>query len=307
MPKKNEKQANVVHFESIIKEGCKLLMTTMYYRQKNIINKLNLMKYEISPSWLSTFLKGSRPGDALMLMNIAEGVKYIVEQELGYTYEYELQAYSTEQKDDWERNILPESDQEINTIKSVKFHHDGRVSVKYKTDYFAKAKEEVIEIGVRLNTFSSYFTSQNDQVYRAHIIQLLERGVNVKGYLLSPDSNEARMYFLDRVKVKNSEKNDPIDEMKKVKENLRSLVREFAQMGLKGKFEIYEYKHVPYGNFFVVDGATPDGKMMVANYIYGIRRAESPVWEFSKKANPKLYRKYWESVQKFIEGATKLE
>ena len=306
MPKKDEKQANVVHFETIIKKGCELLMDTMYYGQINIVNKLTVRRYKISTAWLSSFLNGTRPGKPDVLMKISEGIKYLVEQELGYTYQYELQDYNTQSALGWRQNILPESEQEIDTLQSVKFHDDGRVPVQYKTAFFAHAQHEVIEIGVRLNTFSSYFTSQNDQVYKAHIIKLLERGVNVKGYLLDPDSNEARIYFHDRAKVQSKE-NDAIDEMKRVKENLRSLVREFAQMGLKGKFEIYEYKHIPYGNFFVVDGAEPDGKMMMANYIYGIRRAESPVWEFSKKANPPLYRKYWESVQKFIEDAKKLE
>jgi hypothetical protein len=306
MPKKNEKQANVVHFEAIIKKGCELLVTTMGYGQVNIVKKLTVLHYKISTAWLSKFLGGTPSGKPNMLMKISEGVKYLVEQELGYTYQYELQDYNTQSALGWQQKILPESEQEIDTLQSVKFHDEGRVPVQYKTAFFANAQHEVIEIGVRLNTFSSYFTSQNDQVYRAHIIQLLERGVNVKGYLLDPESNEARIYFYDRAKVQSKE-NEALNEMKKVKENLRSLVREFAQMGLKGKFEIYEYKHIPYGNFFVVDGAAPEGKMMMANYIYGIRRAESPVWEFSKKANPPLYRKYWESVQKFIEGAVKLE
>jgi hypothetical protein len=306
MPKKDDNQANVVHFESIIKKGCELLMTIMCYGQINIVNKLTVRRYKISTAWLSSFLNGTRPGKPDVLMKISEGIQYLVEQELGYTYQYELQAYSTESPLGWEQKVQPESEQEIDTLQSVKFHDDGRVPVQYKTAFFANAQHEVIEIGVRLNTFSSYFTSQNDQVYKAHIIKLLERGVNIKGYLLDPESNEARIYFHDRAKVQIKE-NDAIDEMKRVKENLRSLVREFAQMGLKGKFEIYEYKHIPYGNFFVVDGAEPDGKMMMANYIYGIRRAESPVWEFSKKANPPLYRKHWESVQKFIADAKKLE
>jgi hypothetical protein len=306
MPNKDDKQANIVHFEAIIKKGCDLLMTIMCYGQINIVNKLTVRRYKISTAWLSSFLNGTRPGKPDVLMKISEGIKDLVEQELGYTYQYDLQAYSTESAPGWEQNILPESEQEIDTVESIKFHHEGRVPVQYKTAFFANAQHEVIEIGVRLNTFSTYFTSQNDQVYKVHIIKLLERGVNVKGYILNPDSHEARIYFLDRAKVQSKE-NDAIDEMKRIKENLCSLVREFAQMGLKGKFEIYEYRHIPYGNFFVVDGAAGEGKMMVSNYMYGIRRAESIVWEFSKKANPPLYRKHWESVQKFIEGAIKLE
>ena len=201
MPKQDEKQANVVHFEAIIKKGCELLMNTMYYGQINIVNKLTVRRYKISTAWLSSFLNGTRPGKPDVLMKISEGIKYLGEQELGYTYQYELQAYSEESAPNWRQNILPESEQDIDSIESVKFHHDGRVPVQYKTAFFANAQHEVIEIGVRLNTFSSYFTSQNDQVYKAHIIKLLERGVNVKGYLLDPESNEARIYFHDRAKV----------------------------------------------------------------------------------------------------------
>ena len=42
---------------------------------------------------------------------------------------------------------------------------------------------------------------------------------------------------------------------------------------------------------------------MVSHYMYGVRRADCPVVEFSKQTDYDLYRKYWKSYQALIRDA----
>jgi len=56
-----------------------------------------------------------------------------------------------------------------------------------------------------------------------------------------------------------------------------------------------------------VDGDSPNGKVMVSHYVYGLSRANCPVVEFSKQSNPALYDRYWDSLKKLAENARQLK
>lgn len=299
------KPISSTHFEQVIQNGCTLLMDIMGYGQVNLLNKLMVLGYKISPASLSNILNNKGAGKDI-LRRVSEGIIKLVQSELGYSYNYEIFKFNDITESGWQQHIVPESEEDVVTQDTVRFHFDGRVPVQYKTAFFAGSHQEVVEVGVRLNTFSSYFTSQSDQVYKDHIIRLLERGVHFKCYLVEPYSAEASIYFADRAKIQKSEQ-DSVLEIKRVVGRLKALIEEFEQLHVSGKFEVFFYKHIPYSNFFIVDGATENGKMMVSNYLYGVRRAASPVWEFSRKANPPLYRKYWESVQYYISDSISLD
>lgn len=129
--------------------------------------------------------------------------------------------------------------------------------------------------------------------------------MTIKSYLLDPDTNEARIYFEDRAKVQTFEK-DAISETKRNLERLKALCREFLGHAAAGTFEIFLYRHIPFSQILVVDSKMEGAKMMVSNYLYGIKRADCPVMEFSKKDQSQLYSKYWESFQLFADGAVKL-
>jgi hypothetical protein len=119
---------------------------------------------------------------------------------------------------------------------------------------------------------------------------------------LDPDSNEAGIYFEDRRRVQEDEiiNVEPIrDAMRK----LHAIQRKIAEAGYPGKFEVFTYKHIPYNYFMIVDGATPNGGMMVSHYLYGIPRAKCPVLEFTKSDNHDLYMRYWNSYQMLAQGA----
>ncbi|MBI1227818.1 MAG: hypothetical protein GC192_21465 [Bacteroidetes bacterium] len=190
----------------------------------------------------------------------------------------------------------------IHLNKGFIFHTEGRLEIHQKVAFISNAQKEVVEFGVTLNTFASYFNSRRDGEYKTHVEELLNRGVNFKCYLLDPESNEASVYFDDRRREQDNE----IINVEPIRDAIRKLANIKKTIDAKsfiGKFEVFTYKHIPYNYFMIVDGNTPNGGMMVSHYLYGIQRAKCPVWEFNKSHNHEMYRRYWESYQKLIKGA----
>lgn len=289
---------------NIIRLALLLLQDEMAYGQNNIVKKLSTLGYQISPSSFSNIKKGKAVG--LNLLNItAKGMQLLIERELGLVFDGDSQNFKPQDTPNWVATIVPEKPQKDIDKPGYILHIEGRVIMPQKSDFIDSAQREVIEVGARLRSFSRYFFSENETAYKHRILKLLKRGVDVKSYLLDPDSNEARIYFDDRAKVQSFEKESPAD-IKKVLVQLKELCDEFESKQMPGKFEIYLYKHIPYGLFLSVDGSRENGKMMVSPYLYGIRRADCPVLEITRYDQPVLFRKYWESLQLFLDGAKKL-
>ena len=289
-------------FYAIVRQGTELLQVQCGYQQNTIAKKLRTLDCLISNAALNLILNKNDKSSLKILKKTAEGIEAPVGQELGMQYDTRKQAFTRMKNRQWQPYVVPEQPDAPNRIV---FHPDGRVSVDEKTAFIQGASQEVIEVGVRLNSFANYFISQKEKAYKTHIQALLQRGVNVKGYLLDPDSNEARLYFEDRARVQTFE-TDSIGEIKKIIGRLKGIAAELNRPELPGKFEIFQYKHLPYAFFYAVDGATEHGKMMVAPYLYGIRRAYCPVMEFHKKDQSSLYLKYWESLRYLTENAKQL-
>lgn len=288
----------------IVQKGVALLTEKQEYKQVNLVNKLKMLNQGVSPASLSNIVKGKKAG-LQVLKTTAEGIQVIVRSELGMEYSKELRAFSPTDDPGWQPYIIPEELIQSQNESGLTMHLDGRVSIQQKTDFISTAQKEVIEVGVRLKTFSEYFISRKEKDYKDYISALLKRGVTIKGYLLDPDSNEASLYFADRARVQESE-TDAIAEMKKVVEKLKRLSLEFEQRKYPGVFNIYLYKHIPYNHFLVVDRNAEGGKMMVSHYIYGVRRAECPVWEFTKSRQPDLFKKYTDSLEYYLREAKPL-
>ena len=289
-------------FTAIVCRGLEHLYDHLEYTQISVLNKLNMLGHTVSVASLSKIKTGKLVGLSTLSL-VAKGMESILEQELDMAFDDGAQDFRLRYTPNWRPTVIPQEPEQHTAPFTL--HDEGRVSVKQKTDFIADAKKEVIEVGIRLNSFSSYFISQNESAYKTHILALLRKGVAIKAYLLDPDCNEARIYFEDRSRVQSSEK-ESIAEIKKVVERLKVLCAEFEAMQLQGKFEIYLYRHIPYSLYLVVDGGTEDGKMMVSPYLYGVSRANCPVMEFAKKDRRPLYRRHWESVQLFMSGAHKL-
>lgn len=292
-------------FYNIVQKGVELLAEKQEYKQITLINKMKTLGLAVSTASLSNIIKGKKAG-LPVLKTASEGIQGIVRSELGMVYAKDLRAFVAANDPGWQPYIIPEDAGQPQNDTGLILHLDGRVTIQQKTDFISTAQKEVIEVGVRLKTFAEYFISRKEKDYKDYITLLLKRGVTFKGYLLDPDSNEARLYFDDRGRTQEPEK-DAIAEMKKVVEKLRNLVREFEQFKYPGAFEIYLYKHIPYNHFLVVDRHLDGGKMMVSHYIYGIRRAECPVWEFTGSRQPALFKKYADSLEYFIRDAKRLQ
>ncbi len=300
MEKPTSKLEKIALLRHAIQQAFDLLETELQYTQRIVVDKLDALQCEISTATFHNIV-GGKPVGLPVLGKVEKGVLLIVHRELGRMYDHENRAFSA-QEPRWVPDPIPEK---ASKHRGIHFHHDGRVSVDYKTQFIADAKQDIIEVGLRLSNFSRYFKSQSEKTYKAHIVKLLERGVNISGYLINPECQEARLYFEDRQRAQPEEKNS-IAEIYKVIERLQSVSIELKNMSLQGKFEIFTYTHVPYNLFYAVDGTLATGKLMVAPYLYGIERANCPVIEVNKKDQSALFRMYWDSLQKFIKGAKKI-
>ena len=285
----------------LLEEGVDLLLAKSGYLQTTVIKKLQTLNVTISPAWLSAALKQRKAGFRTLKI-VTEGLESIILQEHGLKYDPGQKKFIEARPQNWQPQIVRETTAPDHQFG---FHPNGRVSVQEKTDFIATAIQEVIEMGVRLNTFSNYFISHSEQSYKTHIINLLQRGVHIRGYLIDPDSNEARLYFEDRAQIQPLEK-DAIGGIKKAIERLNVIAADLSATPGPGKFEIYQYRHIPYAYFLVVDGASDSGKMMVSPYLYGVSRANCPVLVLNKKEHTSLFIKYWESLQFMTENAKQL-
>lgn len=292
-------------YYAIVQKGVALLADKQEYKQSNLLNKLLHINKAVSASTLSNIVNGRNAG-LPMLKKAAEGIAEIVGQELGMVYSKDTHEYAPAADPAWRPYIIPESPDLPDQDTGMEFHLDGRVSIQQKTNFIATAQKEVIEVGIRLRTFSEYFISRKETEYKSYIISLLQKGVVFKAYLLDPESNIASMYFEDRARAQESEK-EALVESRKVLVKLKQLVQEFAALRHPGSFEIYLYRHVPYNHFLVVDPGLHGARMMISHYIYGIRRAECPVWEFSRSKQPALFDKYFSSLSAYLKDARPLQ
>lgn len=292
----------------IIIEGFQILQEEKSYKQNQIINKLRTLNSEVSTASFSNILNQKIVGSDV-LQKVALGIQGIIASELGHSYQTD--KFEKNGNPNWNPIIIRETSltatilENDNIMPGFVFHTEGRVAIQYKTNFIQEAQSEIIEVGTRLKTFTEYFFSRNEQEYKAHIVALLKRGVNMRFYMLDPHSQEARLYFDDRARGQEEEK-DSIIEMQKVIQKIEKIHAEFAAEKYKGTFEVYYYKHLPTNHFFVVDGHLPQGKMMTSHYLYGLRRAECPVLEIDKRSQAVLFKKYFKSLQAFIKDAKKV-
>ncbi len=266
--------------------GLKLLLE-MGYEQKKIVLKMNALGVKLKASTLTGLKKSVYQNDRISrdrLSKYGPSIEQIIEQELGLRYNEELDTF--EEIEGAVKSVIEIATEkekiEIAASMPFTFHGKGRLDTREKTDFFADAEHEVIEFGVKLEQFVNYFEGRGDWEFREPVLRILEKGVNFKCYLLEPDSNIARMYFEDRAKANELE----LEALKKLPEMLKKLKRIASSLnayGHRGKFMLFTYKNIPSCSYFAVDKDYFKAKMIVSQYIYGIRRAKSPSLEISKK------------------------
>ena len=288
----------------IIKEGLKLLKNQKYYNQTKVVKKLNFLGITISKPTFSNIINGKKVrGETLS--KTSKGIEEILKQELGV--HWEKSAFVKTKELSWQPNIVGELDSNDPAFiikPGFAFHENGRLPISKKVELLSNAQKEVIEFGITLRTYTSHFINRAEWEFKTHIESLLDRGVNIKCYLLNPECNEARLYFDDRMRVR-GESSKGVETIKESIFNLCKVREEFIKKGKSGTFEIFTYKHIPYNHFMSIDGTSINGKMIVSHYIYGESRANCPVLEFSKDRSRALYKMYWNSLRLLMKDAKK--
>ena len=181
------------------------------------------------------------------------------------------------------------------------FHESGRRQLEKKLAFYGEAKGLVVELGIALSSFVSYFEQRPSEEFRESIRQLLAKGVTFKAVMLDPESGFARAYAEDT--------NSPsyVARMQGSRAKLLELSRSYGQQGLAGEFQVYVYSHLPHLHGVFVDPDDGDGYMFVAHYLHGVPRADSPGVEFSRKSNPQMFDSYRRSLSALLEAAIRLD
>lgn len=199
----------------------------------------------------------------------------------------------------------PEPEETPHQTHGIIIYEEGRRSTSEKIQFIKNAKKEIIEVGIRLHTFSQYFTSRRKSEFRDHIEQLLKNGVTMKCLMMDPSSEMTRLYFLDRAKASPDEAK-AYEQMPQILEELKKIKNELNQQGYKGRFELYTYENFPYNHYMMVDPEEENGKLLLSSYIHGIRRAHCPVLEIRKNKARVTFNTYLESLNLILKEAKEI-
>ncbi len=293
--------ASTNELNTICQQAMQHLKDASAYSQVEIFEKLANVGYPVTKTVFHYIISG-KGASPKFLKRAAEGMQAILKNELGM--EWVNAQFVRTAGEGFQPEIVPNA-KDAASKKGFRLHEQGRLSVADKVAFFKDARQEVIEFGVTLSKFASNLSSGSREEFRNHVEALLERGVHFKCYLLKPDCNEARLYFNDREAVHSDEAHYK-RKIETATDSLRSIQAEFAQAGYLGKFEVFTYEHVPYGYFMAVDGGTEHCKMLVSHYLFGVKRGDAPVLEFSRKNNVRLYLTYWQSLAALMKNAKRI-
>lgn len=284
----------------IIQKALQKLIREEGYSQVDIFEKFKQLNITISKSSLNNLCTNKSGISLPLLKKAGKGLELIMERDFCLAYNAGNNDFESIQNcsptpiilDDT-LTIKPETPSQGYTI------HNGRIDVSDKVNLFNHAHYEIIEIGIRLRSFNSYFSSKRESAFIEPIIQRLEAGVDFKCYIAEPTGGMLRKYIEDRA-YKNLREKEVLEDISKTTNELRNLFIRLNRKGYKGQMKLYSYNHFPYFHASVADGETERGIMYISPYLYGISKANSPVIEVAHKEHKTLYKKYWRSVYSFI-------
>jgi hypothetical protein len=194
-----------------------------------------------------------------------------------------------------ERKIFLHDIQNIVRDELRNSFHVGRKSTEQKIKFISVARKEVIEMGEKLNSFSSYFISRSEHDFKNHIKKLLDSGITLKCILCNPDSEAVIAYSksntLEETPVLVDGIRESIDKLKKVRDEFRNC---------SGKIEIYLYDGVMKFHMSGVDIKEANGKMFISTYLNGVSRSNCPGFDVYNEQKPKEFRQYLASYNYII-------
>ncbi len=289
--------------KNIIQTGFDILKQRKNYTQSAVVKKIKALGFQTAAATFSKILKSGDAGPTALMANAAGIQKLLVLEcclqwdEPAQTF-VEINGCAPSEVQEWSEDMAYQQ-------KGFKFHHKGRLTTSEKTRFFSTAKKEMIEFGLTLNTFTSYFFHRNEDEFKKPIHNLLKRGVNIKCYLLDPNCNEARLYFEDRKKFF-IEEQEGLGKIRTALGNFKTILSEISECGFPGTMEVFTYRHIPHQYMLAIDPYTRDGKLQVSHYLFGELRANCPVIECTRNGNPSLFIRYQNSLEKLTQGAMKV-
>ena len=274
------------------------------FNHKTLLIKLQEVQFDIAPATLTNIKKVIIEGNPErkislskeLLKEAAKAFILVIESNWPLKYDSATNEFIKLE------NADPEPENSSNQAHGIIIYQDGRRSTSEKIQFIKNAKKEIIEVGIRLHTFSQYFTSRRKSEFRDHIEQLLKKGVNMKCLMMDPYSEMTRLYFMDRAKA-SPEEAKAYEQMPQILEDLKKIKDELNQQGYPGKFELLTYENFPYNHYMMVDPDEDNGKLLLSSYIHGIRRAHCPVMEIRKNTAGITFNTYLESLKLILKEA----
>jgi len=287
----------------VVHKALFMLLREDYYSQKEICEKLNILGVDVSRASISNLWHKKRPVSQKLKRKVAKGLLELIEREHCLCFDQKKKKFirvSNENCQPRKVNIIDPTTHKPKFAKDRGYLiHDGRQDVPEKVAFYQRAKYEVIEIGMRLGNFKNYFKVKRESAFILPLKDLLQKGVDLKCYVLDPNGNMMRRYVEDRAVVQAFEKEIP-ESLPKIAKELQQEFDQLNRMNFAGKIELYQYDHIPNYHASVIDGAEPHGEIMIAPYLYGLTRANTPVIQLTRKSNEVLFKKYWRSIQALI-------
>lgn len=170
-------------------------------------------------------------------------------------------------------------------------HDGGRLPIADKVYFVRDARNCVIEMGTGATTFARFFSGHRPSEFRDHIENLLAKGVRFTLLVMDPDWEHTDTFLGCR--REKSYLNDIRGSLALLKSERERLLLK----GVPGEFDIRLYRAFPEMHLLAVDPEDEmTGRMLASPYCYGLPRAESPVFEFSRLSNLTLFMKYWKGL-----------
>jgi hypothetical protein len=288
-------------YESI-QSGYQLIHSSKGYTQSKVVRKIIQLEGKANTASFNKIINSKNVGEEV-LTNIFDGLQLLIQKELCFELN-KVGAWVVKSDCETEVVILDEDKTEQ---QGFAFYPEGRLHIEDKVKFFESTTTQMVEFGTTLNTFTTYLLNLRQATFKQPIQALLKKGVNIQCYLLDPDWNGTALYFNDR--DIHSENGTPgIEKIRASLRRLKIITQELEQQQYPGTFEVFTYEHIPSNYFLAIDADDKSkAKMMVSHYLYGESRANCPVMEFTRQAEPTLFIRYQTALNKLIKSAKKVD
>jgi hypothetical protein len=159
------------------------------------------------------------------------------------------------------------------------------------------ATQEVIEFGTGLTTFVSYFDSLGPSEWRNPVVEMLQRGVDIRCFVLDPGSRAAEAYF--ELRGEDAYR----DRASAVLSQLLDIRDELNDESDTGQISVSAYDSLPSQYVLAVDLEQERSAIQFSPYLPGLRRAECPVYEASRTGEPDLFGRLQASLESLMNEA----